>query len=124
VLACHRYTEAAQNMAAIAAHIDALRTMLRHGVGTADQAFAGYAALPPPTGDAAPAAPRVRAWREVFGEWANAIDTTSDAEIRAALIETAFRNLSRKAHPDTGGSDAAMAELNAARDAAKKDFGA
>jgi hypothetical protein len=124
VLACDRYTEAAQNMAAIAAHIDALRTMLRHGVGTADQAFAGYAALPPPPGDGTPAAPQPRPWREVLGEWASLIDAANDETIRAALIDTAFKNLSKKAHPDAGGSDAAMAELNAARDQAKKEFGA
>lgn len=48
VLACDRYDRTADNMAAIAAHLDAMRTMLRHGVGTAEQAFAGYQALPPP----------------------------------------------------------------------------
>jgi curved DNA-binding protein CbpA len=35
-----------------------------------------------------------------------------------AQIEAAYRELARKAHPDTGGSNAAMARLNAARDAA------
>jgi hypothetical protein len=32
----------ADNIAAIAAHIDAIRRQDRYGVGTLDQAFAGY----------------------------------------------------------------------------------
>ena len=34
--------------AAIAAHLDATRTIERHGVGTLEQMFAGFLALPPP----------------------------------------------------------------------------
>jgi len=33
------------NIAAIAAHIEALRAQERYGVGTIEQAFAGYSAL-------------------------------------------------------------------------------
>src|SRR5262245_16780076 len=47
VLACDRWLSAAENMAAIAGHIAAIRAQDRYGVGTLEQAFAGYAALPP-----------------------------------------------------------------------------
>ena len=58
VLACDRYTTVAANMAAIAAHLDATRTIERHGVGTLEQMFAGFAALP---------APGKQPWRAVLG---------------------------------------------------------
>ncbi len=39
-------------------------------------------------------------------------------------IERAFRNHAKKVHPDGGGNDHAMAELNAARDQALKEIAA
>jgi hypothetical protein len=50
-LACDTWLRVAENIAAIAQHIDALRRIDRYGVGTMDQAFAGYAALPPSAED-------------------------------------------------------------------------
>ncbi len=44
VLACDHYDTVAANLAAIAAHIDAMRAMERHGVGSLEQMFAGFAA--------------------------------------------------------------------------------
>lgn len=46
VLACDKWISAAENMAAIAGHIAAIRAQDRYGVGTLEEAFAGYAALP------------------------------------------------------------------------------
>ena len=46
VLACDRWSRVADNIAAIAHHIDALRRIDRYGVGTIEQALAGYKALP------------------------------------------------------------------------------
>lgn len=40
-----------------------------------------------------------------------------------AEINSAYRKLARSAHPDAGGTDASMAKLNAARDAALKRNG-
>lgn len=97
VLACDKWDRAADNIAAIAKHIEALRGMDRWGVGSTKQAFAGYEALPAP-----------EQWWQVLG----VPQTASKEEIRAA-----YRRLAREAHPDQGGSDAAMARLNAARDA-------
>ena len=45
VLACDKWDTVADNIAAIAAHIDGIRRQDRYGVGTIDQAFAGYSAL-------------------------------------------------------------------------------
>lgn len=100
-LACDRWTRVADNIAAIAQHIDALRRIERYGVGTMDQAFAGYAALP--------ASPR---------DWWIVLQVTPDAT--SAQVDDAFRRLAKAAHPDAGGSHEQMARLNAARDEARK----
>jgi hypothetical protein len=47
-LACDRWDRVADNIVAIAKHIEALRGQDRWGVGTIEQAFAGYEALPAP----------------------------------------------------------------------------
>lgn len=95
VLACDRWTRVAGNIAAIAAHLDAMRGMDRWGVGSVEQLFTGYAALP------APLAPDD--WRTLLRN-----PTT------LAAAEATYRELMRAAHPDTGGSQAAAATLNAA----------
>lgn len=102
-LACDKWNRVADNIAAIAQHIDALRRIDRYGVGTMEQAFAGYAALPPSADD----------WRTVFGLSQSA--TMAD-------VEAKFRTLAIQHHPDRGGDPAVMSKLNAARDAAKKDL--
>lgn len=102
-LACDKWNRVADNIAAIAQHIDALRRIDRYGVGTMEQAFAGYAALPPSAED----------WRSVFGLSQHA--TLAD-------VETKFRALAIEHHPDRGGDAAMMSKLNAARDAAKREL--
>jgi hypothetical protein len=106
VLACDKWLSAAENMAAIAGHIAAIRAQDRYGVGTLDQAFAGYAAIPAKTGG--------EDWR---GEMGFKPDEHPDAE----AIEARFRALARERHPDTGGSHEAMARLNQARASAMQE---
>lgn len=98
VLACDKWDALPDNIAAIAAHIEALRGQERWGVADLAQAFAGHVALPAP-----------EQWWQVLGVSASA---------SRADVDAAYRQKARGAHPDTGGSDAAMARLNAARDAA------
>jgi len=110
VLACDRYTTVAGNVAAIAAHIDALRRIDRYGVGSLDQAFAGYDALPPPGATNRPP------WRKVLG-------IAEDENTSEEAIKAAYRDLAREFHPDKpGGSAEAMAQLNVARDAALEEI--
>src|SRR5262249_10559 len=104
VLACDKWLSAAENLAAIAGHIDAMRAQDRYGVGTLDQPFAGHAALRP-WGSAD--------WRLVLGFGAGAVVTRDD-------LDAAFRTKSRAAHPDVGGSHDAQARLSEARMAALK----
>lgn len=101
VFACDKWDRVADNIAAIAAHIHAIRAVERYGIGTLEQAFAGYAALPS----------GIPNWWDVL-----------EVEPRATLeeVEKAYRRLAQTMHPDRGGSDAAMARLNAAREAARE----
>lgn len=108
-LPCDRYNRVADNIAAIAKHIEATRAIERYGVANLSEMFAGFVALPP-AGD------RKRSWREVLG-------FVPMSHPNRAGIELAFRNLAKMRHPDAGGSDGAMAELNRARDEALKELG-
>lgn len=95
---CDTYSRVADNIAAVAAHIEATRAIERHGVASVAEMFVGFVALPIPTKPAS--------WRAVLG---------IGPQAGRNEIETAFRRLARERHPDRGGSDADMAALNAAR---------
>jgi hypothetical protein len=111
-LACDRYTEVADNLAAIAAHIEATRAIERHGVASAAETLQAFSALPPPPpGGSIIIGQAVKPWHEVLGVAPSA---------PTSVIEAAYRALARKAHPDAGGSADEMAALNQARDAGLK----
>lgn len=97
VLACDRWDRPEHNLWAIAQHIAAIRAQERWGVGSLEQAFRGYAALPSPDSG----------WRSVLGECRTVDEVT-----------TAFRSRARAAHPDTGGSAEDFDALTKAREAA------
>ena len=83
---CDSYTEVAQNLAAVAATLAALRTLERHGSGLMERAFTGFAALPDQSGEA---------WWAVLGL---APDASGSAVRAAYLIKRS------ETHPDKGGS--------------------
>jgi hypothetical protein len=100
VLACDRYTRVADNIAAIAAHVDALRRIERYGVGTIEQALAGYRSLPADT---------AAEWRQVFG-------FAASERVTVEAVQSKFKERASVAHPDRGGTDEGMAHLNRARE--------
>lgn len=87
VFACDRWDRVADNIAAIAAHIDCLRGIERYGVGDLEQAFRGYQALPAPD--------FIHNWREVLGD----CTTREEAEAK-------FKARAMVCHPDQGGDGA------------------
>jgi hypothetical protein len=81
--------------------IEAIRSIERHGGQTMlERAFSGFTALPAPKS----------CW-EILG-------LVPGASVQA--IKAQFSAKAKIVHPDLGGSDAAMAELIAARDEALK----
>lgn len=97
-IAVDRYDRVADNLAAIAATLDAMRAIERHGgAEILDRAFTGFVALPAP-----------EQWWQVLGVSSSA----SVAEIKAAHRKLAMQN-----HGDRGGDDSEMARINVARDA-------
>lgn len=109
-LACDTYTEAAQNIAALAAHLQATRAITRYGVASAAEQLQAFSALPPPASAA-------RSWRDVLGFEPNFPGELSVIEAKA-LIDIRHKTRLKAAHPDKGGTTEAAAELNAAKDAA------
>ncbi len=97
-MAVDRYDRVADNLAAIAATLEAMRAIERHGgAEILDRAFTGFVALPAP-----------EQWFTVLGVGANAT--------REEIVD-AHRRLAMKHHPDRpGGSAEAMARINAARE--------
>lgn len=108
-MAVDRYDEVADNLAAVAATLEAMRSIERHGgAAILDRAFTGFTALP------APAAGR-RDWWTVLGLQASA---------GRDQVEQAHRELRSRWHPDRpGGDEQRMVEINTARDEALKGLG-
>jgi hypothetical protein len=104
VMAIDQYDRIEDNLAAVAATIEAMRAIERHGGAVIlERAFTGFLALPAPGGQ--------RPWRAVFDFGESELVTQRDVRAR-------YRYLASERHSDKGGSDAAMAELNVARDLA------
>lgn len=109
VMAIDQYVKVADNLAAIAATLDAMRAIERHGgAPILDRAFTGFTALSAPTNS--------RTWRTVFG-------FTPNAEPDGEELQKQYRVLASARHPDKGGTHEAMSELNGAYDQAKKELG-
>ncbi len=116
---CDRFRRIADNLHAIAKSIDALRAIERYGAVSVEQAFAGFAALPPGSGEEMiPEQPRVD-WRRILGGSWPELDK---AEL-LAIAKARHRKLIAVAHPDAGGSTSAAADLNTALAAAEQELG-
>ncbi len=108
VFACDRYTTVAQNLRAVALHLDAIRGMERWGVGSLDQAFAGYQALPE-TSETDP-------WWKVLG--------CEDPPRDGAQLQVAYRAAAHRSHPDmVGGSEREFVRVQRAYQAGREALG-
>jgi hypothetical protein len=124
-IACDRWTTCVENMRAIEKTLEAIRGISRWGSAEmVDRAFAGFAALPPGSGDAgtpAHTAPE-RTWREIFGVNIEPWASLPNPDL-LAIVKARHRDEIKKAHPDRGGSPEQAAIINAALAAAEKDLG-
>lgn len=102
VLACDRWDTVASNIAAIAAHVEALRGQERWGVATLSQAFAGHTALP---------APASRSWWQVLG--------LPNRDVSRHDVDVMYRRAAARHHPDAGGKREKWDELADAYETAK-----
>lgn len=110
VLAIDQYTRVADNLAAIAASLDALRAVERHGGAVIlERAFTGFTALPAPGGTTK------RTWRQVFG-------LQPGQNVTRDQVRAIYRRLAAEHHPDKGGTDGLMAELNVANEQALQEL--
>lgn len=95
VMAIDRYDRVADNLAAIAATLEAMRAIERHGGALIlERAFTGFTALPAPGQTTTTG---VRHWREVLG--------IPEGEQRLTAAEEAYRRLRSKFHPDKPDGD-------------------
>lgn len=94
------------NVLGIAKTIDALRGIERWGTGDMlERAFVGFQALPHMEAE----------------QWFQVLGVSSRAS--RDEIDTAYRSLAMKHHPDRGGDSAQMARINAARDQGYQSIG-
>lgn len=107
VFACDRWNTVGGNIGAIAAHIDALRRVQRYGVGSIEQAIAGYKALPADTA----------------ADWRAVMNFLPGAMPDRAKFDAAYRALQRERHPDAGGTDIGFTQLQRAKEFAFAELG-
>jgi hypothetical protein len=105
VMARDRFVSVAGNMRSLTLAIEAMRQLARHGGDyMMERAFTGFLAITPPDWK--------KPWRQVFGvkgDW-------------SGNITELYREKARNRHPDAGGSDTLMAELNLAYEEAKREL--
>jgi hypothetical protein len=105
VMARDGFNSVAGNLRSLGLAIEGMRQMHRHGGDLMlEKAFDGFLALAPPNWK--------KPWRQVFSVKA---DWSGD-------IVGLYRELARNRHPDAGGSDTLMAELNVAYKEARQEL--
>jgi len=106
VMARDDYISVAGNLRELALAIQGMRQMLRHGSDRMiEQAFTGFIAIAPPDWK--------KPWRQVCG-----VKPDWNGDLKAL-----YREKARERHPDAGGSDTLMAELNVAYEEGCQELG-
>lgn len=106
------------NMRAIALGLEALRKVQRYGIGTGDEQYRGYSALPPGT-----PMPPAKMTAEQAAEWlVEQAHGNPDGALTQVVIAdrdyatTLYRRLAKTMHPDNGGDPALFRKLTEARE--------
>lgn len=113
VMACDRWSSVRENVRAIGLAVDGLRAIDRAGATQIlERAYSAFGALP-----ASSEASTKRPWWDVLG-----VPQTALGAFDVTMLDARYRELARKAHPDSGGSAEAMTELNQARDEMRQHY--
>lgn len=109
VFACDKYYTVTDNMQAIAKTIEAIRGIERWGASDMmERAFRGFTALP----------------EHASQNWRYHLGFGEDQHVTATEVDSAFRELAKKHHPDVGGNAETFQQIVSAREQARKDLGA
>lgn len=109
-MAVDMYDRVEHNLAAIAATLEALRAIERHGgAAILDRAFTGFTALPAPVMGQKP-------WRETMG-------FAPEETVSPSRLEYAYRALRSRHHPDKGGDAEAFNAVQRAYEAGMRELG-
>lgn len=101
VFACDKWVRVADNIAALAAHIRAIRSVENYGVGTMEQAFEGYRTLEDFSSGVMP-------WKRVLG-------FPADSRPTLAEVEAKWKARMKEVHPRMQGESSLQAtQLNVA----------
>jgi hypothetical protein len=111
-MAIDQYRRVPDNLAAIAATLEAMRAIERHG-GTEilQRAFTGFAQLPEGSG------------ATIHVSWRARLRFRDNQVVTMAEVEESFRVLAKAVHPDQGGNDDSMRALLEARNLARVELG-
>jgi hypothetical protein len=108
VMARDGYTSVAGNLRSLGLVIAGMRQAFRHGGSFMwERAFDGYLAIAGPDSK--------KPWRQVLGIKPN-------GPVTLAMVTELYREKARERHPDAGGNDQLMAELNVAYDEARQEL--
>src|SRR5215472_2927744 len=111
VLACDKWTRVADNIAAIAAHIRSIRSVVNYGVGTTEQAFEGYRSL--------------EDWSSGLMPWKRVLGFADDSRPSLAEVEAKWKARMKEVHPDMSGQSGLQAtQLNQAIAQARAELAA
>lgn len=113
-IACDAYTKVQHNLRAIAKTIEAQRGILRWGAVTAEQVFAGFKQLPPPSASAVDAPLTLEAAAEFVSFGTGSAYTKTELIGRVQKYREAYRILVKAMHPDAGGLPQQWEKLQAA----------
>lgn len=117
VIALDKYNRIADNLWAVAKTIEAMRGIERWGGGQIlERVFTGFNALPSPD-TTTPAS-----WKDYFAAHGYELAGLSDSE-ELFELRVAYKQLSKKFHPDRGGSHEKMSHLNKMYSEGKKCLG-
>lgn len=122
---CDHWDQVADNITAIAKHLEAIRGIERWGVGSLRRQFTGFKALPPSSGSPAPAESAMTVEQAACCIIALAADSAEELTPMDVLkspesCHAAYKRAAMQTHPDRGGNQADFVRLQQAVDLLKR----